>query len=66
MHAGLIPYNFICVQTGLVLSELQGLSVLNWHSTLTLLGAAGSLVATAMVVRWCKKRNQPKELSLTL
>ena len=56
LHAGLIPYNLISVQAGLVLSELQGLSLLDLKSVLGLIAAAGSLLGTALVARWLKSR----------
>lgn len=54
--SGLLPYNFLCVQAGLVLSELQVISVLDPWSLLTLLLAAGSLLAVAFLVRRCRQR----------
>lgn len=54
--AGLLPYNFLCVQAGLVLSELQLLSVMDPWSLLSLLLATASLLLVAWLVRKCKHR----------
>ena len=48
---GLVPYNLLCVQAGVVLSELQMLSVLDTRSVVTLVAATLSLLATAFLLR---------------
>ena len=54
IHTGLIPYNLLCVQAGLVLSELQGVSVLGWRSLGGLIVAAALLLGTSLVARQLK------------
>lgn len=50
-YTGLLPYNFLCVQAGLVLSELEMLSVLDTWSFISLLGATLVLMTTTLLVR---------------
>ena len=47
----------MCVQAGLVLSELQGISVMDLKSIIGLLTAAALLLGTALVARWLKYRS---------
>lgn len=58
LPAGLLPYNLLCVQAGLVLAELQMMSVLDVRSVFSLLGATGSLLVTAVLIRRCKNRTK--------
>ena len=55
---GLAPYNFLCIQAGLVLSELKGVSVLDLRSVLGLLFSAGLLLATGLVAKWLQNRTK--------
>ena len=55
---GLLPYNAMCVQAGLVLSELQMVSVLDAKSVVSLLVATASLLLTALLVRRCRSRTK--------
>ncbi|KAL5494453.1 hypothetical protein EMCRGX_G015789 [Ephydatia muelleri] len=56
---GLVPYNYLCVQTGLILSELQTLTtVLNSQSAVLLLLGTACLLATALFLR--RRRQQVK------
>ncbi|XP_007233829.2 transmembrane protein 41A-A [Astyanax mexicanus] len=49
---GLMPYNFVCVQTGSVLSDLTSLDVLfSWSILLKLLLAAGAALLPAAIIR---------------
>jgi len=54
---GLLPYNFLGVQAGLLLQDLQ---VLDTRSTLALLLAAGALMATTLAIRRYKSRTDPE------
>jgi len=54
---GLLPYNFLGVQAGLLLQDLQ---VLDTRSTLALLLAAGALMATTLAIRRYKNRTDPE------
>lgn len=55
---GLLPYNFICVQTGAMLSEVSSLDDLfSWDRLLQLLAiACVALVPGALIRRFSKKR----------
>ncbi|XP_076858250.1 transmembrane protein 41A-A [Brachyhypopomus gauderio] len=49
---GLMPYNFLCVQMGSVLSELSSLDqLLSWRVLLQLLGVAGAALLPGAVIR---------------
>ena len=54
---GLVPYNYLCVQTGLILSELQTLTaVLNLQSAVLLLLGTACLLTTALLLRRRRQR----------
>lgn len=55
---GLLPYNFICVQTGVMLSEVSSLDdLVSWERLLQLLGiACMALVPGALIRRFSQKR----------
>ncbi|XP_038124092.1 transmembrane protein 41A-A-like [Cyprinodon tularosa] len=55
---GLLPYNFICVQTGVMLSEVSSLDDLfSWERLLQLLAiACVALVPSALIRRFSQKR----------
>ena len=53
---GLLPYNFLCVQSGLMLAELRGVAVLD-HTSITLL-LIGAVLLLVMRYLYSKlKRN---------
>lgn len=52
---GLLPYNLLCVQTGLVLAELQSLPVLDWRSVISVLLAMVALLASALLLKLCRR-----------
>lgn len=56
--AGLMPYNFICVQTGSMLSELTSLdNLFTWSTVLQLLAiACVALVPGALIRRYSQSR----------
>lgn len=56
--AGLLPYNFICVQTGVMLSEVSSLDdLVSWERLLQLLGiACMALVPGALIRRFSQRR----------
>lgn len=56
--AGLLPYNFICVQTGVMLSEVASLDdLVSWERLLQLLGiACMALVPGALTRRFSQRR----------
>lgn len=58
---GLLPYNFICVQTGVMLSEVSSLDDLfSWERLLQLLAiACMALVPGALIRRLSQKRLKP-------
>lgn len=59
VFVGLIPYNYLCVQTGLILSELHTLtSVVNLKSAGLLLIGTAVLMGVGLLLR--KKRQQVK------
>ena len=49
-HTGLLPYNFLGVQAGLLLRDLQLLQVLDVRSTVSLLLAAGALMTITLTI----------------
>lgn len=55
---GLLPYNFICVQTGVVLSEVSSLDdLVSWERLLQLLAiACMALVPGALIRRFSQRR----------
>ncbi|XP_003962027.1 transmembrane protein 41A-A [Takifugu rubripes] len=55
---GLLPYNFICVQTGVMLSEVSSLDdLVSWERLLQLLGiACMALVPSALIRRFSQRR----------
>lgn len=55
---GLLPYNFICVQTGVVLSEVSSLDdLVSWERLLQLLAiACVALVPGALIRRFSQRR----------
>lgn len=56
--AGLLPYNFICVQTGVMLSEVSSLDDLfSWERLLQLLAmACVALLPGALIRRYSQRR----------
>lgn len=62
---GLIPYNFICVQTGSILSTLTSLDALfSWETAFKLLAIAlVALVPGTLIKRFSQKHLQLKETS---
>lgn len=54
---GLLPYNFICVQTGVMLSEVSSLDdLVSWERLLQLLAiACTALVPGALIRRFSQK-----------
>lgn len=54
---GLLPYNFICVQTGVMLSEVSSLDdLVSWERLLQLLGiACMALVPGALIRRFSQR-----------
>lgn len=56
--AGLLPYNFICVQTGVMLSEVSSLDDLfSWERLLQLLAiACMALLPGALIRRFSQRR----------
>lgn len=57
---GLLPYNFICVQTGVMLSEVSSLDdLVSWDRLLQLLAiACVALVPGALIRRFSQRRLQ--------
>ena len=49
---GLLPYNFLCVQAGLMLAELRGVAILDPTSIALLLIGAVLLLATGIGMRY--------------
>lgn len=49
---GLIPYNFLCVQSGLILAELRGVAILDHTSIALLLLGTVLLLATGLGMRY--------------
>ena len=47
-HTGLIPYNFLCVQSGLMLAELRGVAIFDPASIAVLLLGAAFLLGTVI------------------
>jgi hypothetical protein len=62
---GLIPYNFICVQTGSILSTLTSLDALfSWETVLKLLAIAlVALVPGTLIKKFSQKRLALSETS---
>ena len=51
-HTGLIPYNFLCVQSGLMLAELRGVAIFDPASIAVLLLGAAFLLGTVIGLRY--------------
>ncbi|XP_077304573.1 LOW QUALITY PROTEIN: transmembrane protein 41A [Lithobates pipiens] len=60
---GLLPYNFICVQTGSILSKIKSLDdMFSWGTLLTLLGIAlAALIPGAIVRRFSQHSLAPEK-----
>lgn len=58
VSVGLLPYNFICVQTGVMLSEVSSLDdLVSWERLLQLLAiACVALVPGALIRRFSQRR----------
>ena len=55
-HTGLLPYNFLCVQSGLMLAELRGVAILDPASISLLVLGAVLLLATGLGMRYFHSR----------
>lgn len=54
LFSGLLPYNFICVQTGCILSEISSLDILfSWSILVKLLAIAMVALVPGAVIKHC-------------
>ncbi|KAL8596744.1 hypothetical protein ACOMHN_046361 [Nucella lapillus] len=62
---GLMPYNLICVRTGVMLSEIRSLSdVFNWSTMLQLAGlAVVALLPGLLIKQWQHRRQEARAKS---
>ena len=58
--SGLLPYNFLCVQSGLMLAELRGVAILDPASISLLVLGTLLLLATGLGMRYCHLRLGPE------
>uniref|UniRef100_T1KMR1 Uncharacterized protein n=1 Tax=Tetranychus urticae TaxID=32264 RepID=T1KMR1_TETUR len=65
--SGLMPYNFICVQTGCLLSTLKSMDdVFTWSTLLTLMGIAFVALIPGLLSRKLSKSKSRETLNSTI
>ena len=58
---GLMPYNYICVQSGVVLSEVESMSdIFNLYTSVKLLGMAVVALLPSLLIKYIKRRSDLK------
>ncbi|XP_076455618.1 transmembrane protein 41A-A-like [Babylonia areolata] len=59
VFVGLMPYNFICVRTGVMLSELRSINdVFSWYTMLELAGLALVALIPGLIIKRLQRRRQ--------
>ena len=62
-NTGLLPYNFLCVQSGLMLAELRGVAIFDPTSISLLVVGTVLLLATGLGMRYFHSRLEQTRIS---